>query len=55
MTLPETTGFDDLKAIAVARLLLDNLPHIKSYWIMIRPAPGPGGPRLSAPTTSTAR
>jgi aminodeoxyfutalosine synthase len=37
MTLPETTGFDDLKAIAVARLLLDNFPHIKSYWIMITP------------------
>jgi aminodeoxyfutalosine synthase len=37
MELPETTGFDDLKAIAVARLLLDNVPHIKSYWIMITP------------------
>jgi aminodeoxyfutalosine synthase len=37
MKLPETTGFDDLKAIAVARLLLDNVPHIKSYWIMITP------------------
>lgn len=33
--LPETTGFDDLKNIAVSRLLLDNFPHIKSYWIMI--------------------
>ncbi len=37
MKLPETTGFDDLKAIAVARLLLDNFPHVKSYWIMITP------------------
>jgi aminodeoxyfutalosine synthase len=37
---PETTGFDDLKAIAVGRLMLDNFPHIKSYWIMI-------GPRLA--------
>jgi aminodeoxyfutalosine synthase len=37
MNLPETTGFDDLKAIAVARLLLDNVPHVKSYWIMITP------------------
>ena len=26
MKLPETTGFDDLKAIAVARLMLDNVP-----------------------------
>jgi aminodeoxyfutalosine synthase len=37
MDLPETTGFDDLKAIAVARLLLDNVPHVKSYWVMITP------------------
>jgi aminodeoxyfutalosine synthase len=40
MSLPETTGFQDLKAIAVGRLMLDNFPHIKSYWIMI-------GPRLA--------
>jgi len=37
MKRPETTGFDDLKAIAVARLMLDNVPHVKSYWIMITP------------------
>jgi len=37
MKLEETTGFDDLKAIAVARLMLDNVPHVKSYWIMITP------------------
>ncbi|HCB69727.1 MAG TPA: aminofutalosine synthase MqnE [Persephonella sp.] len=30
-----TSGVDDLKTIAVARLLLDNLPHIKAYWVMI--------------------
>ncbi len=35
--LSETTGFDDLKNLAVARLLLDNFPHIKSFWIMIGP------------------
>lgn len=35
--LPSTTGFDDLKNIAVARLLLDNFDHIKAYWIMIGP------------------
>lgn len=40
MRCPETTGFDDLKAIAVGRLMLDNFPHVKSYWIMI-------GPRLA--------
>jgi aminodeoxyfutalosine synthase len=32
-----TTGFADLKAIAVARLLLDNFAHIKAYWIMMTP------------------
>jgi len=32
-----TTGFDDLKNIAVARLLLDNIDHIKAYWIMMTP------------------
>jgi aminodeoxyfutalosine synthase len=35
--LPETTGFDDLKNLAVARLMLDNFPHIKAFWIMIGP------------------
>lgn len=29
-----TYGADDLKTVAVARLLLDNFRHIKSYWIM---------------------
>lgn len=33
--LPETTAWDDLKNIAVARLLLDNIDHIKAYWVMI--------------------
>jgi aminodeoxyfutalosine synthase len=32
-----TSGFDDLKNIAVARLMLDNIPHIKAYWIMMTP------------------
>lgn len=35
--LPPTTGFDDLKNIAVARLMLDNFQHIKAFWIMISP------------------
>ncbi|HET6497649.1 MAG TPA: aminofutalosine synthase MqnE [Coriobacteriia bacterium] len=33
--LPPTTGFDDLKTLAVARLMLDNIPHIKAFWIMV--------------------
>jgi aminodeoxyfutalosine synthase len=35
--LPKTTGFDDLKQIAISRLVLDNIPHIKAYWIMMTP------------------
>jgi aminodeoxyfutalosine synthase len=30
-----TSGADDLKVIAVSRLLLDNIPHVKAYWIMM--------------------
>ena len=30
-----TSGSDDLKLIAVSRLLLDNVPNIKAYWIMM--------------------
>ncbi|HHL35322.1 MAG TPA: aminofutalosine synthase MqnE [Desulfobulbaceae bacterium] len=32
-----TTGINDLKNVAVARLMLDNFPHIKAYWVMIGP------------------
>jgi aminodeoxyfutalosine synthase len=35
--LPVTTGFANLREIAVARLLLDNFPHVKAFWIMITP------------------
>ncbi|GAB7388824.1 aminofutalosine synthase MqnE [Bacillaceae bacterium] len=31
----ETTGFYDLKILAVARLMLDNFPHIRAFWMMI--------------------
>jgi aminodeoxyfutalosine synthase len=30
-----TTGADDLKMLAFARLMLDNVPNIKAYWIMM--------------------
>jgi len=33
-----TTGFDDLKNLAVGRLFLDNFEHVKSHWIMVTPA-----------------
>jgi aminodeoxyfutalosine synthase len=32
-----TGGVEDLKNIAVARLMLDNFPHIKAYWVMLGP------------------
>jgi aminodeoxyfutalosine synthase len=32
-----TTGFDDLKNLAVGRLFLDNFDHIKTHWIMVTP------------------
>lgn len=34
----ETTGWMDLRSIAVSRLMLDNFPTIKAYWIMLTPA-----------------
>jgi aminodeoxyfutalosine synthase len=34
-SLSGTTGIDDLKNLAIARLYLDNFPHIKAYWVMI--------------------
>jgi len=32
--LPGPTGLDDLKTLAVSRLMLDNVPHVKAFWIM---------------------
>jgi len=29
------TGLDKLRTIAVSRLMLDNIPHIKAYWVML--------------------
>ena len=36
--ISKTTGFLDIKQIAVSRLMLDNIAHIKAYWIMMTPA-----------------
>lgn len=30
-----TSAVDDLKTIAISRLILDNFPHIKAYWVML--------------------
>ena len=32
-----TTGYDDLRNLAVGRLFLDNIQHIKTHWIMVTP------------------
>jgi aminodeoxyfutalosine synthase len=32
--LPGPTGLTDLKTLAIARLMLHNIPHIKAFWIM---------------------
>src|SRR5262249_24070436 len=29
------SGVDSLKTIAVSRLMLDNIPHINAYWVML--------------------
>ena len=33
--LPGPTALEELREIAVSRLLLDNIDHIKAYWIML--------------------
>jgi aminodeoxyfutalosine synthase len=30
-----TSAIDDLRTIAISRLMLDNIPHIKAYWVML--------------------
>jgi len=30
-----STGVEDLRTIAVSRIVLDNIPHIKAYWVML--------------------
>jgi aminodeoxyfutalosine synthase len=32
-----TTGFEDLKNVAVGRLFLDNIAHVKTHWPMVTP------------------
>lgn len=35
MRLPGPTGVEDLRTYAVSRLVLNNIPHLKAYWIML--------------------
>jgi aminodeoxyfutalosine synthase len=32
-----TTGYEDLKNLAMGRLFLDNIPHVKTHWPMVTP------------------
>lgn len=31
----QASAIEDLKTIAISRLMFDNVPHVKSYWIML--------------------
>ena len=35
--MPGPSGLDDLRTLAISRLMLDNVPHIKAFWIMQTP------------------
>jgi aminodeoxyfutalosine synthase len=35
--LPSPTAMDALRTVAVSRLVLDNVPHIKAYWVSMTP------------------
>jgi aminodeoxyfutalosine synthase len=46
--LPAPTGIDDLRTLAVSRLMLDNVPHIKAYWVSMTPKIAQVGLRFGA-------
>ena len=33
--IKRTTAYDDIKTIAISRLMLDNFDHVKAFWIML--------------------
>ena len=33
--IPKASGLMDLRTMAVSRLMLDNFPHVKAYWVML--------------------
>jgi aminodeoxyfutalosine synthase len=35
--MPAPTAMDALRTVAVSRLMLDNVPHIKAYWVTMTP------------------
>jgi len=37
MGVGNTTGYEDLKMLAISRILLDNIDHIKAFWMLLGP------------------
>ena len=37
MGVGNTTGFEDLKMLAISRIILDNFDHVKAFWMMLGP------------------
>lgn len=37
MGVDTTTGLEDLKMLAISRIMLDNFDHIKGFWVMLGP------------------
>ena len=33
--IPKPSGLTDLRTMALSRVLLDNFPHVKAYWVML--------------------
>jgi len=46
--LPAPTAVDDLRTLAVSRLVLDNIDHIKAYWVSLTPDVAQIGLRFGA-------
>ncbi|MEK7284111.1 MAG: aminofutalosine synthase MqnE [Acidobacteriota bacterium] len=46
--LPRPSAADELRNLAVGRLMLDNFPHIKAYWIMMTPRVAQAGLHFGA-------
>jgi aminodeoxyfutalosine synthase len=46
--LPKPSAADELRNLAVGRLMLDNFPHVKAYWIMMTPRVAQAGLHFGA-------
>src|SRR5260370_18802809 len=46
--VPGAAGVEDLRTIAVSRLMLDNVPHVKAYWVSMTPEVAQIGLRFGA-------